>query len=257
MRILRGRDYYDSALALGQDDDVQFVRTRKYVGVLSCPLDPFTHAPNTFVVEGSDARYPSYTSDFVEKDDRNRTLRTMDGIVVYFAGKRYSGLFTRTPLEVRAFWNYESLDRFAHANGLTLNPGNQKTLFKRSSMTLRDAFEPRPATDKELAWMVENRVAIALYTPESRWGGYEGFEPRDKESSVPWRCNSAEPEDALKRYGFAKALDPFSAMQELSMFVGGVMGGADPNTVKITDEKTLVKKHGFDEWSFRKKGVAK
>ena len=55
----------------------------------------------------------------------------------------------------------------------------------------------------------------------------------------------------LKDYRFYKIVDSFTAFQELSMFIGGVMGGKVPKMVEISNEDKIAK-HGFDKWSFRK-----
>jgi hypothetical protein len=61
----------------------------------------------------------------------------------------------------------------------------------------------------------------------------------------------------LKRLGFAKALDPYTAFQELSMWIGGVLGGTSPEIVTIKDDKTLIEGHGFDNrFSFRGPRIA-
>jgi hypothetical protein len=57
----------------------------------------------------------------------------------------------------------------------------------------------------------------------------------------------------LKEFQFYRIKNPFSAFQELSMFISGIMGGQAPPMVPISDEIRL-EKHGFDKkWSFRKK----
>jgi hypothetical protein len=56
----------------------------------------------------------------------------------------------------------------------------------------------------------------------------------------------------LKKLQFFKVKDSFAAFQELSMFISGVMGGSAPPMIQISDE-VRKEKHGFDEWSFRKK----
>lgn len=55
----------------------------------------------------------------------------------------------------------------------------------------------------------------------------------------------------LKNMDFYKIVDPFTAFQELSMFIGGVMGGKSPSMIEVTD-KDRIAKHGFDKFSFRK-----
>lgn len=52
---------------------------------------------------------------------------------------------------------------------------------------------------------------------------------------------------------FYRIVDPYSAYQELAMFISGVLGGESPPMVPIADMIRL-EKHGFDKkWSFRKK----
>jgi hypothetical protein len=58
----------------------------------------------------------------------------------------------------------------------------------------------------------------------------------------------------LRNFDFMKVKDPFQAYQDLSMYVGGVLGSPEKETVKISDECMRDKK-GFDKWSFRKQGV--
>ena len=55
----------------------------------------------------------------------------------------------------------------------------------------------------------------------------------------------------LKNMDFYKIVDPFTAFQELSMFIGGVMGGKSPIMIEVAD-KDRIAKHGFDKFSFRK-----
>jgi hypothetical protein len=56
----------------------------------------------------------------------------------------------------------------------------------------------------------------------------------------------------LQDTGFYRVLDTYSAFQELSMFVGGVLRSTENAMVNISNEDKIAK-HGFDEWSFRKK----
>lgn len=66
----------------------------------------------------------------------------------------------------------------------------------------------------------------------------------DKEHGMFINCE-------LKPYSFQKIIDPFTAYQEIEMFMGGVLGLNDPETVNIED-KYLSKQKGFNEWSFKK-----
>lgn len=55
----------------------------------------------------------------------------------------------------------------------------------------------------------------------------------------------------LKNIEFYKIVSPFEAFQELSMFIGGIMGGKSPIMIEVSD-KDRIAKHGFDKFSFRK-----
>lgn len=46
-------------------------------------------------------------------------------------------------------------------------------------------------------------------------------------------------------------MDPFTAFQEISMFLGGVLKRTEVDTVDIGDEAMRDEK-GFDEWSFKR-----
>jgi hypothetical protein len=49
---------------------------------------------------------------------------------------------------------------------------------------------------------------------------------------------------------FQKVLDPFTAYQELEMWISGVLG-QNPQPLEVSDE-VKIQQHGFNEWSFRK-----
>lgn len=59
--------------------------------------------------------------------------------------------------------------------------------------------------------------------------------------------------ERLNQFSFAKMVDPFTAFQELSMFIGNNLANVeDPDDLVMTDEQRAATK-GFDKWSFRKK----
>lgn len=56
----------------------------------------------------------------------------------------------------------------------------------------------------------------------------------------------------LKPLQFAKAVDPFQAFQEISMYLGGILGTGNPSIPEISD-RDLLEAKGFDyKFSFRK-----
>ena len=55
----------------------------------------------------------------------------------------------------------------------------------------------------------------------------------------------------LKDYEFYKMFDTFQAFQEVSMFMGGVLGAGEKEITVVAD-KYKIAQHGFNKFSFRK-----
>jgi len=60
----------------------------------------------------------------------------------------------------------------------------------------------------------------------------------------------------LKDYEFYKVMDAFTAFQEVSMFIGGVLGIGEKEMIEVAD-KHKITQHGFNKWSFRKEPTKK
>jgi len=54
----------------------------------------------------------------------------------------------------------------------------------------------------------------------------------------------------LKSFDFYKAVNPFTAFQEISMYLGGIIPKQTPDLVSISD-KDRIFQHGFNKYSFR------
>jgi len=57
----------------------------------------------------------------------------------------------------------------------------------------------------------------------------------------------------LRELEFYKKINAYTAFQEISMFIGGVVSKEFPPTVELKEKDKIMKK-GFDKWSFRKMG---
>ena len=253
MHLVRGRDYYDSALAYGRDESIVFVRETKLVDPRDCPLSHMSYGPDLIYYGDSNYGYRKTNSEITVRRNGFTTNHPIRSVTVYLGTKRFQGYICHIGLETHTFWQKDSLVHWIKSMGYEPNFEHSKN--RRSAVqTLDEVFSPRDATPNELEWMVDNKVAIALYSQDVSDGNdaIGNWRASDHNGHLPWRCNAADPGNTLQEYGVMKAIDAFSAMQELSMYVGGIMGGNNPTMVQITDEKTLVKKHGFDKWSFRK-----
>jgi hypothetical protein len=79
-----------------------------------------------------------------------------------------------------------------------------------------------------------NSPVLAFYRPE----GYD--------QAFHWLVNPC-----LREFDFMKALDPFTCLQEIQMYVSGVLRGTENATVEISD-KHKVAAHGHDpDYGFR------
>jgi hypothetical protein len=55
----------------------------------------------------------------------------------------------------------------------------------------------------------------------------------------------------LNEYKFYTVIDSFTAFQELSMFMGGILGSGEKEIVEVED-KYKITQHGFNKWLFRR-----
>lgn len=259
MRLIGGKDYYDSALAFGQDKEIVFVR----------PKESYRKNDKSFHnfdchflarIDGKDGNLPSHMRSY--NHDRWRYNFMMAGglifyfipVEVYFCGKRYGGFRMqqhdpqyRLSLEdakkrATYIWNVETLESILENAGYYLD---DKSYGRRD---VEPHFTHQPKT---LDWLVKNRITIATYNPNQNpyhdgGIGYIRTDQREK-----WRLDG----DDLGTMQFAKVMPPYQAMQELSMWVGSTLPRPGPEMVTITDDKVKLTKHGMDKWSFRKKGV--
>lgn len=237
MRIIGGKDYYDGALAYGRDEDVVFVRGKHSTAdVVDQDSVALRGVPTRFTLaeaNGAGWASPIYSHRHGDRD------YLFEGTCVWFAGKRYPGMVVNergswtlsgVPETTRVIWNLNEAVEFLNSIGLRLP--------KKVSQwgdSLADFFETS-ATEQETSWLIEKGIAVAIWHAD-RYGSGKG-----------WKLNT----DGLKDVFFARVVDPYTAFQELSMFVGGVMARPGNSMVRITDDEVLAGKHGFDKWSFRK-----
>lgn len=248
MRIFGGHDYYDSALAYGQDDDVVFLREHKEVPVKGCPL--YAGYPHAIVKSRS---YWQKTAITIKDPARGIIELDILPMNVYVAGRHYGGMrvvenFSRAKVE--NFWQFNEFQTWLAGIGHTIAGPRKRdrwvtvTPEMDAFPTLESFFTPQAATPAQLEWLVNNRIVIAV------WCDPQG--PHHYRRSEPWRCNSTEKGWSLKDLDFPRAVDPYTLFQELSMFVGGVLPRNPNPMVEITDQVVKAEKHGFDKWSFRK-----
>lgn len=242
MRIIGGTDYYDTAMALGQDRTVVFAR-RQEDKVDAIPFDrvPLLEpASHTLSLKGG--LYFRVTE--FEHDDVRHIFYPR---VVWFAGHRHGGIqVDRYDRRHRAgmsdtlyFWDCARLLAFLGEIGAELHVP-RKGGFHGNDIDAGniEAFFGDEGSESERAWLIGEGISIAVScTNKWRHEGVDG-----------WKFDV----DGLKNLQFQKLVNPYEAFQRLSQWVGGVLPRPAVPTVEIRDEKTMLAKHGMDSWSFRR-----
>ncbi len=217
MRIFGGHDYYDCALSMGIDPTIVMVREK---------------SKSVSVKEVGESLLWFKMCILPSRTELSR-------VSIVFCGKLYRGAILHKYEQIaHTFWNATKLREFAAAEEKKGNIGVYRTWYSRRNEkepTIEDYFTPVDAPKNVRQYMIDHKIAI-LVEREVGWN-----------EDIRFEVNPI----GLKQLGFAKALDPYTAFQELSMWIGGILGGTSPEIVTITDDKVLIENHGFDKHSFR------
>lgn len=261
MRIIGGHDYYDSGLAWGQDETVIFVRNKDKPldGIFDKILD---HDPVRCGIDltlpNEEVRFSAhkfYRSPHIVRDNKFEHAVYLSFVVV--CGTLYRGFAVvrknRRTYQTEYFWIWTSdaFRKYAKDHNLALHEGTDmvaKDWVKRESsvkqvdvklVSLDTWVAPAKLSGPPLDFLIENRITVASKNPLAQ----------PSNSKQVWNINS----DTLGAMGFAKAVDPYTVFQEISMWNGGVLSSSGPPMVEITDDKIKIAKHGFHHpTSFRR-----
>jgi len=214
------RDYYDSVQIHGQDDTVHYIR-------------------NTEQIE-----FPKNLQDKLFNDTRKISLYHLDdkkasvelrSFIILFCGKIFRGFklveYNRTDDTTvdlgKYFYDIESTLKFYEES-----VADRKNLWKYwSDLTHTKVINnwlSKKNTDELETYAIENKIAIACFSD-----------------------NIALKNPCLSNYEFFRLVEPYSAYQELDMFISGILS-KDPNMMVEISDKDRIDQHGFNEWSFRK-----
>lgn len=220
MRIVGGKDYYDSAMAYGQDTETVFVRHKHST---TDPVVDFPYLGNWIYV-------PNHyrTQSLID----NKGIRwSINGITVIFAGICYHGIeahsYSSEIPSSRYFWSHASYSDWL------LKKFNRVPVYthKNDRANPEKAFRSEEVSHNLKKFVEDNKIIVAIANDKNMWINTDG----------------------LKDIGFAKVIDPYQAFQTLAMYVGNLPKDGPP-MVEIEDENIKLKKHSMDKWSFRKIG---
>ena len=243
MRIIgKGRDYYDGVMAYGSDKELVFMRF------------PQSEAEHVSHKDCGLKRPPNKRIRIRKLKNKNGRISECYFICVLFAGKRYGGV--EVPLEREQFfstepafaWSLEGLQSLLTKHGYEMVDHDDRgddEFSRYAGMTTIEAHFKDEITPAETKWLIENGKSIAIWS-------HHYSRISDPRSGWLWTFDC----DGLKEIDFAKALDPYSAFQSLSQWVGGTLPRKDKETIQLSDAQ-LAKKRGYNHWSFRKPPQAK
>lgn len=213
--VSKFHDYYDSAAGMGIDKTCVYKRSTEQV---------------------VKDRY-SYRDSFENKKKKFE----LEKFTIWFCGKVYPGVKieekdTYPPYEsnkMHYFYDADKLENFLKKNNLL-----KELKGIRSRYYSRRDF--REDSDRK-EYFDFNRETLR----------------KIKKDYVRYRCPVMVIDESgiiknpvLKNYGFAKVKDPYTAFQELYMYISGVLGSSGNPMIELTD-KDKQEKRGFWKWSFR------
>jgi len=231
MRIIsKFHDYYDSVTSFGQDPSLVYNRETSKVKYID-----------------RDKRFPKMYLEFCFRNRTSREWWDYRSAYIGFCGKIYPAIFN---LNNEYFFTYDSF--FKHLsenfpkriedfltgkrNGYFWN----KNLVKNNEKSTKEFFD-NVVSNVEIFQKLKTPVFSFGYVIPKENGYYKNDVTEYELTLNPM----------LRELGFQSKVDPFTAYQEISMFLGGVIGQPEKDTIDISDKDMLYKK-GFDMFSFKR-----
>lgn len=253
MKIVGGRDYYDTALSFGHDPSTVYVRSNTELKDMSLQASELTanslgifpalfpgkiHKRQNMQIK----RRSRHSWRSLSRRAREETIETskyhyrFTYPTVIACGKRYDGVRvdvqkvlyygTMSPDKTLFFWDAQLFVKWMEETQLFWNR-------EVGDGPLEDYFQPKPLSIKLLQVVTDRRWTILIHDPAVNPNKWLVDQPM------------------LRAVQFFKAVEPNKMFQEIDMWVGGVLPRPGKPTVEISDEVRAAK-HGMDETSFRK-----
>lgn len=240
MRIIGGKDYYDGATPFDTDETRVFIRHNHNK---TEPIKVPEFRGLGWSISARQIGGPTYGS---------ATPEYFYPLAIIFCGKIYNFVMFRkhnsgarwpnpSYYEEKMLWNRDALiDK--------LREENYDLIFKHydtdrqtiTRQTIDNYFEVKDVSSTMMEHILENKIIVAIRKSitDRYYNGNDDY--------YHWFLNT----DALKEYGFGSVIDPYTANQEIDMFLGTILVRDEDNRVQLSDA-SKVKKHGFDKFSFR------
>jgi hypothetical protein len=247
MRIIYGKDFYDSALSYGADTSITLVRQKEqFIEAVG-----FYHPMITFSIyekmkDGS-TRFVDMYRRSLSDGFKTYTVAAIVADMMYFGVELQFSMFDFDNPDPVFCWSEDKFEAALNKQNHTLYPANEEVgkwsllarmrrKYGNEDRSAADFFKPIKLPNSVRNKMIEMGASVATF----RRSAWDGNNPR-------WRING----DDLKEIEFYRCRSAHEVFQEISMWVGGVLPKPGAPMVEISD-KDRIHKHGFDQWSFRK-----
>ena len=235
MRIIsKFRDYYDSAQGYGLDPNLIYHRINSRVDTIDIKaLEKYKHQLHE----------EFYTANKLFKGENTSSIST-ERCLICFCGFLYPVVVTKRCINsgeigrrIDKKYAYSEEDAIKDLSKIGYKEAKKRSRFHKSYWYWYDRgegmeFFERKESEELMQFSIENKYLSFVLE--------EGEKNEMKMTLNP----------CLKNYGFQKIFDSYAAFQEISMFLGGVLGSEAAPMVQIED-KYIQEGHGFDEWSFK------
>ena len=224
MRIISSfKDYYDSIQKHGQDRSIVYQREQKDFKLASFPYG--THNYSCF---GQDIK--SYTIGFCGK------LYNVFKVYIHEYDKPSYYKLALTIDEIDEAVNYNTQGKYKHQRKKYYQ--DDKWGQRRQIVKYIEDFSKLSVTP-DVFHKLEGPIFVVY--PDRLYA----------EGNIRQALTKVVVNEQLSKFEFQRLVDPYTAYQELSMFVGGVLKQAT-KPVPVPDDETLAEIKGFNKYSFRK-----
>jgi len=231
--ISKFHDYYDSCMKFGIDKSLIYLRESKDIVLSKKMIADYNNITNTQEVHGRNANN-TVLNHFISFE------------IIGFCGKIYN-LIRFIPSDIRErngssdlfFYDYNEFEKYIKENNHILRIDLKKTAW-------RDGF--LDGCKKKLSATVSKEISDIFH--KEKVPVFVLKENRNiKERYYVNTTITLNPK--LSDYGFYKVKDTFSAYQEISQYISGVLGVNKKDLIEVSNKDQIIKK-GFDlKTSFR------
>jgi hypothetical protein len=248
MRIVsRKKDYYDGVSAYGIDRDLAYIRDAK-VEILSFPIKtgrPYTYPfdSRTHIIGFCGKIYP--VIEIEQRGNRIIERGTINDADIKYT--EYSAF--DNPKPERMIHSFEALDAFMRKNmtekelkDYDLKPGfAQQSLNKKENW--KKFFDEAEKNRENESPFLEAKKPIFVISSDHKIPRKDRYD-YGKDQGIIWN-------PLLKHFNFAKIKDPYTAFQDIRMWLSNLAAPERPMKQMTNDETAARLGHG-DKYSFRK-----